>query len=173
VQRRDPERYLPVLQAHLARAEALTDPVAAQALIGKAEAALAQVPVPRRTQVQLGLAHAWLAVGHADNARRTARTVLQTAGSRGFRLISLEARAIMAHLSPKDEQKTHRAVGQELARDFTSGLAPDMARAFARRPFLMYLDHPVVPAAPDAPTEEARKADLTDDPEATELAPRD
>jgi len=65
---------------------------------------------------------------------------MQTAGSRGFRLWSLESRALMAHLTEDDEAATHRAVGQELARDFTSGLSPDMARAFARRPFLRFLE---------------------------------
>ena len=39
-----------------------------------------------------------------------------------------------------EEQRMHVAVGQELARDFTGGLAPEMARAFARRPFLRALD---------------------------------
>ena len=69
-----------------------------------------------------------------------ARSVQQTAGSRGFRLLSLEARALMAHLAESPERETHQAVGQELARDFTSSLSPEMARAFARRPFLKFLE---------------------------------
>lgn len=149
VLRRDPERYLPVLQVHLARAEAASDPVAARALIEKAEATLADIPVPRRTQVQLGLAWALMAQGDREGARRAARTVLQTAGSRGFRLLSLEARALMAHLTEGDEQKTHRSVGQELARDFTSSLAPELARSFARRPFLKFFEDPVPDATED------------------------
>jgi hypothetical protein len=139
VLRRDPERYLPALQAHLARAEALTDPTAGRALVDKAEASLQDLPVPRRTQVQLGLAYALLALEDREGARRMARTVLQTAGSRGFRLLSLEARALMAHLTEGEEQRTHRSVGQELAKDF-------MARSFARRPFLKFLDDPAVEA---------------------------
>ncbi|MEQ1569485.1 MAG: protein kinase [Myxococcota bacterium] len=142
VLRRDPERYLPVLQAHLARAEAATDPAAARALVEKAEASIGDVPVPRRTQVQLALALALLALDDREGARRQTRTVLQTAGSRGFRLLSLEARALMAHLTEGEEQRTHRSVGVELARDFGSSLSPDMARAFARRPFLKYLEEP-------------------------------
>ena len=74
---------------------------------------------------------------------------MQTAGSRGFRLLSLEARALMAHLTDGEEQKTHRSVGQELARDFTAALAPEMARSFARRPFLKYFEDP-----PPAPSDE-------------------
>ncbi|MEQ1500891.1 MAG: protein kinase [Myxococcota bacterium] len=140
VARRDPERYQPVLEAQLARAEAGRDPAAARRLLEQAEVALTDTPVPRRTQVQLGIAHAWLALGDREAARRAARTVLQTAGSRGFRLLSLEARALMAHLTEGEEQATHRSVGQELAKDFTAALAPEMARSFARRPFLKWLE---------------------------------
>ncbi len=145
VAKRDPERYHPVLQAHMARAYATSDRAKAIALAEQATAQLAEIPVPRRTQVQLALASAWLVLGERDKARSTARTVLQTAGSRGFRLISLEARALMAHLTQEEEAQTHRAVGQELARDFTSGLAPDMALSFQRRPFLRYLEDPKEP----------------------------
>jgi hypothetical protein len=140
VARRDPERFLPLLQALLARAEAPADRTAARLLADTAERALSELPVPRRTQVQLAIAQARVATQELEQARRTARLVLQTAGSRGFRLISLEARALLAHLADGEEQRMHRAVGQELARDFTGGLAPDMARAFARRPFLRALD---------------------------------
>jgi serine/threonine protein kinase/tetratricopeptide (TPR) repeat protein len=148
---RDPERYHPVLQAHMARAYAKTNRVRAKSLAEEASKALAEIPVPRRTQVQLALASAWLVLGERNRARTTARTVLQTAGSRGFRLISLEARALMAHLSDEDEAATHRAVGQELARDFTTGLAPEMALSFQRRPFLRHLEDPET----DQLTEEA------------------
>jgi hypothetical protein len=143
-QRRDPERVLPLVHALLGRAEAPTSPDAARSHTDLAESALADLPVPRRTQVQLAIAHARLATGDPDAARRAARAVLQTAGSRGFRLLSLEARALLAHLTSGEEQRMHRAVGQELARDFCGGLAPDMARAFARRGFLRHLEGPGV-----------------------------
>jgi tetratricopeptide (TPR) repeat protein len=141
---RDPERYVPILQALLARARASSDPSGARELVEQSVASLTDVPIPRRTQVQLALAMSWLSLGEPQEARDTARKVLQTAGSRGFRLLSLEARALMAHLSESEEAATHRAVGQELARDFTSGLAPEMAMAFVRRPFLKWLDDPAV-----------------------------
>ena len=85
---------------------------------------------------------AWAMCDLADpnGARQMARTVLQTAGSRGFQLVSLEARALMAHITEGEERATHCSVGQDLARDFTNGLAPDMALAFMRRPFLKFLD---------------------------------
>ncbi|MEZ4316860.1 MAG: protein kinase [Myxococcota bacterium] len=149
---RDPERTIPLLQALKARSVAETDPDTARDLIAKSDATLADLPVPRRTQVQLALAWANRDVGELDKARAKARTVLHTAGSRGFRLLSLEARALMALLSDGEEQQTHRAVGQELARDFTAMLSPDMARAFARRPFLKHLDDPAEDAPVRLPT---------------------
>ena len=165
----DPERYLPMVQALLARAEASTDRGAARALMTKAKAALPDLPVPRRTQVQLALAWALVALGETAAAQQMARTVLQTAGSRGFRLVSLEARSLMANITDKEEQKTHRAVGQELARDFTNGLAPDMALAFMRRPFLKYLDYPIT--ALDSLDDVGELSD--DDLLETEVAPKD
>jgi len=140
VARRDPERYAPLVQALLARAECTNDPGSSRALLANARSALPELPVPRRTQVQLVMAWAMHDLEDIDGARQMARTVLQTAGSRGFRLVSLEARALMAHVTESDERATHCAVGQDLARDFTNALAPDMALAFMRRPFLKHLD---------------------------------
>lgn len=137
---RDPERTLPLLNALSARALAPTDPRTCQARLESAEDVVAELPIPRRTQVQLALAWAWRAHGKPEIARARARTVMHTAGSRGFRLLSLEARALMAMLTEGEEQSTHRAVGQELARDFTTALPRDMAVAFAKRPFLLHFD---------------------------------
>jgi tetratricopeptide (TPR) repeat protein len=167
---RDPERTIPLLQAMRARAIAAHDEAGARTLIAAADRTLADLPVPRRTQVQLALAWGNREVGELDKARSKARTVLHTAGSRGFRLLSLEARALMADLSSGEEQQTHRAVGQELARDFTNMLSPDMARAFARRPFLKFLDDP----AEDAPVREGiapLEANLPDAPGPLEPGP--
>jgi serine/threonine protein kinase/tetratricopeptide (TPR) repeat protein len=135
---RDPERYLCLLQANLGRALA-SSPDEGRNVVREAENELAELPVPRRTQVQLALAHAHVALGDRDHARHHARHVLQTAGSRGFRLLSLEARALMTELTEGEEQVQHRAVGLELVRDFLAGLPADMAKAFQRRPFLRYL----------------------------------
>ena len=152
-ERRDPESYLPLLQAHLARAMASTEPDDAAAFATATDAALANLPVPRRTQVQLALACAYLELDMLDQARRRARNVLQTAGSRGFRLRSLEARCLMTHLTEGEERKTHRAVGQELVRDFTAGLSGEMTRAFLRRPFIAMLE--AVPVRDDDASSEA------------------
>lgn len=138
---RDPERYQPLLLAHLAEgmaadAEVHEDP---HPPLQQAIDALPKLPVPRRTQVHLAVARAALAMGEEDLARLHARTVLQTAGSRGFRLLSLEARAMLCHLSTGDERETHRVVGVDLARDFISGLPRSLADAFLERRFLTML----------------------------------
>ena len=141
-EKRDPERFLPLLQAHLARALATERPEDATKLVTAAEAALAQLPIPRRTQVQLAAASARLELDHRLRALQHARSVLQSAGSRGFRLLSLETRAILAHLTPAAESATHQTVGRELVQDFTSTLSHEMRMAFGRRPFLRFLEQP-------------------------------
>jgi tetratricopeptide (TPR) repeat protein len=177
--KRDPERYLPLLQALLARSEAAIDPVSARALVDRAEQALADLPVPRRTQVQLQLAWASMNLGDRESALRHARAVVQTAGSRGFRLWLLEARALCTHLTDGDDQRSHRTVGRELARDFTAGLAPEMVRSFARRPWLRFLDDPteilqLPPESAPAPTDAPGEAELVlDEPEEPAVPPRD
>ena len=140
VQRRDPERYLPLLLVLRARAEAPADREGARALVAEASEALPSLPVPRRTQVQLALAWAHLACRDVAAARESAESVIRISGTRGFRLLALEARALMARLTDGDERHTHRSVGQTLAREFTGALSPEMAQAFMRRPFLTYLD---------------------------------
>ena len=132
---------MPLVRAQAARAHAGAGAVTeGRAAATAAEEALEGLPLPRRTQVTLALAWAWKALGDPDKARLHARTVLHTAGSRGFRLWALEARALVSHLSEGEDRALHRPIGQELARDFTSSLAPDLANAFMHRPFLALLD---------------------------------
>jgi tetratricopeptide (TPR) repeat protein len=139
---RDPERYAPLLRAHLARALAESRPDEARVALGLAEEALVELPVPRRTQVELALASACVALGEHERAEQHARQVIQTAGSRGFQLLALEARAILAHVCEPHDAHTHRQAGQDLAKDFTTGLAPDMVAGFVSRPWLQWLDDP-------------------------------
>ncbi len=136
VLQRDPERYKPVLVAQLAVALSTTDPERALQLLTEAEAAAPDAPVPRRTRVLLAAATARMRLGDLDGARALARQVLQMAGSRGLRTVSLEARALLVQLTTGDEQRTHRTVGQDLATDLTRALSPEMAKALQSRPLL-------------------------------------
>jgi hypothetical protein len=137
---RDPERYEPVLRAHLAEAMAKVRPEEARSHLALAEGAAPELPVPRRTQLQLALAWGYLALGDAAAARRCARSVLQMAGSRGLRLLSLEARAVLARVTEADESATHRAVGADLVRDFLAAIPESGRPAFLGRPFVRFLD---------------------------------
>ncbi len=133
---RDPERYLPVIQAQLALATAERDPVGARELLDLAEAAAMDAPVPRRARVQLAAATARRALLDLDGARTLGRSVLQMASSRGLRMISLEARALLVTLTAGDERRTHETVASEMALDFARSLSPEMKQSFLARPFL-------------------------------------
>jgi eukaryotic-like serine/threonine-protein kinase len=139
---RDPERYTPLLRAHLAAALAPNKPGDARTLVKAAETSLEELPVPRRTQVQLALTWANYLLEDYTAARTLGQRVVQIAGSRGFRLLLLEARALLAQVTVDKEQENHRNVGQELARDFTASLSPELALSFMQRPFLKFLDDP-------------------------------
>ncbi len=135
---RDPERYLPLLHAQLVRS--MTDqPLEAGEHLAIAEQAIPSLPVPRRAQTQLALAYANLSVGRRAEAKVHARAVQLAAGSRGFRLLGLESRALLAHLCEGEEHLTQLAVAQELAREFVAALPGEMALAFTKRPFFRYI----------------------------------
>lgn len=135
----DPERFQPLAHAILAHAATSTDPSAFEESRGQAQQSLRDLPIPRRTQVELALARAMEAAGDRASALRHARSVLQTAGSRGLRLISLEARALLAALTEPEEASTHRAVGKELVADFTTSLSEELERSFRARPWMKHL----------------------------------
>lgn len=139
---RDPERVRPWLQALLARAVAPLDQTAAERAILEAATALSELPIPRRTEVQLALAWAQLACRAPVAARASADDAQKTASARGFALLAIEARALLASLSEGAEQRTQREVGASLVEQFTAPLSHEMARAFLARPYLVHLAPP-------------------------------
>lgn len=141
--RRDPEHNRPHAQALLARALSADAPDRAAALVDEATTVLPDLPIPARCRVGLALAKAHLATGQLELARKRTSEVLSTAGSRGFGMLALEARALATRVAEDDEDAArHRAMGQEQARAFRSQLTGDMARSFATRPFLTWLADP-------------------------------
>lgn len=129
----DPERHRILLTALVAEAS-VTDqvPPSLQEVVGE----LPSLPIPRRSQVQLALARCAYRAGDMALAQQLASTVLQMAGSRGLRLLALEARSILAKTCAEPESTTHQTVGAELARDFVASLPPMMAASFLERPML-------------------------------------
>lgn len=138
-ERRDPERYLPLLQSHLARALASSRPSAAMSLLRAVEESLPDLHLPRRTQASLAGAWGYMALGQVDAAKTHAEAVIQAAGARGFRLLNVEARAILAGATVGDERARHQKIGSDLARDFTDSLPLETGEVVKRRPFFKHL----------------------------------
>lgn len=139
---RDPERYLPLLQALLARALARRNTSVAWTLVQAVEDALPTLPTPRGLQVQLALAWTWRALGDDAKATEHARALLANSAARSFRLLSLEARMLLAATTSGDEARKHRRLGAELAREYTASLPITTSEDVRRRPLFRYFDGP-------------------------------
>ncbi len=128
----DPERYATALIALNAWACAHTgDLPDAQRLLASAERELASLPVPRRCQVMLGAAQAYVAMERHDDAERLALAAQALASSRGFRLWGLDARVLLASLVDDEAAaRGWRAEADALATELERELDPDLARAF-------------------------------------------
>lgn len=136
----DPERYLPLIRTHLARALAPSRPDGARALLRAVKEVLAFTPVPRRAQTQMVAAWAYHALGEDKDAREQAEIVLTNSSSRGYRLLKLEALSLLCQVGDPAERDAHRDAGRALAREFIASLSPELRRSFGRRPFLKNLE---------------------------------
>lgn len=108
----DPERYAPLVralraQAHIARG----DHAKAREEIAAAEAAIATLPVIRRTQVGLEVGRALAQLGETAAASAHLREVSHLTGMRGFRLLGVEALRLAEALStdPDERRRLHAA----------------------------------------------------------------
>lgn len=140
IAQRDPERYTPVLQALLARALAHTSPDMALTLLRAVEDAIPTLHTPRQTQVRLAAAWAWLAMGEKSGAIEHAEEVIRAKAARSFRLLILEARALLAKTTTGETSRRHMRLGAELARDFTDALPVSTSGEVRRRPFFRFLE---------------------------------
>lgn len=130
---RDPERYLPMIQAMLARVLAPSDPVAALRLIQAATNALDDLPVPRAMMVRVALGWAWVLLGHPNRAREHAEAVVAAKNARSFRLLQLEARALLVATTSGDEASRHKRLAGEQRRDVNDTLTRLIGGATPRR----------------------------------------
>lgn len=115
----DAEHYLPLIQALRAQAlgrRALGLPAGAEEAqralksiawdaCAVAEASLAQLPLMRRAQVTLDLARAFAILGDFDRALPLARAASHLASMRGFRLLTLDALAVAAFVTPDEDER--------------------------------------------------------------------
>jgi tetratricopeptide (TPR) repeat protein len=131
----DPELYTPALRATMARALAGTDNITrAEGILTDLEANLGTLPLPRRTQVQLNMAAAWVAVGLLDEAVPLLREAARVARTRGFRAWALKALLLLAEVAPPEEADAARREAAGIARALLEGLPGGMAGSFRRQP---------------------------------------
>lgn len=140
IAQRDPEQYTSLLQALLARALAHTQPTLAWTLLQAVEDAIPTLHTPRQTQVRLAAAWAWLALGEKSGAITHAEDVIRNKSARSFRLLLLEARALLAQTTTGETSRRHKRLGTELARDFTDALPVTTSGEVRRRPFFRFLE---------------------------------
>jgi tetratricopeptide (TPR) repeat protein len=131
----DPELYTPALRATMARALAGTDNITrAEGILTDLEGSLRALPLPRRTQVQLNMAAAWVAVGLLDEAVPLLREAARVARTRGFRAWALKALLLLAEVAPAHEADAARREAAGIARALLEGLPGGMAGSFRRQP---------------------------------------
>lgn len=117
--RRDPEHYLPLLQALLARALATRRPKAAEALLLAATERQGPAGAPRQAQILLEVARATLALGDKSAAIELAERLVRDRAFRSFRRLQIEARALLANATTGEVAQQHRRLGAELTREDT------------------------------------------------------
>ncbi len=137
---RDPEHYLPLLRALLARAFARSRTDMAVSLLHAVEDSLGSLHTPRRLQVLLALAWGWLAVGDKARATDHAQELLRTPAARAFRMLSLEARALLASTTAGEEARRHKRIGAELAKEFVESLPITTSDEVRKRAIFRYLE---------------------------------
>jgi len=130
----DPESYALLLEAMLARALCvLGDHAQGKMLLEGIEEKLANLAIPRTTQVLVVLALAWKTLGESDRALDRAEKAVRMAGTRGFRLWSLYARMIVADVGQGEAAEVAHGESVTLARELCRSLPPELADHFRRR----------------------------------------
>ena len=132
-EKRDPEQYGPLIAARLAWALAQSDPDEAGRQWQIAHEQLESLPTPRRAQTAMELARAAAIFDRLGDAKRLGRWVAQMAGSHGYRLLSLEARALLCAVLEDDEQDSHLRIAKELMVDFLAPLNEENRQRFMER----------------------------------------
>lgn len=129
----DPERWGPWLEALVARLLAPTRRGEAKRTLERAEATLPHLHAPRRQQVRIAAAAAHRALGSTPDALRLLGDLLADPAARPFKLLQIEARAMLVHLTSGEESARHRKLGSELVRDYADGLGVGTAEEVRRR----------------------------------------
>ncbi len=152
----DPERYAPMIDALRAQAlarvalasgwqgeapsgsgEGMSAQLPAQAArvaIAAAEAALPSLPILRRAQVSLDVARARVLLGDPSAALQSARSAAHLSSLRGFRLLTLDALAVVAWITHDEAERT-RLIDEvrDYVREVLPSVPPSWQGAFCAR----------------------------------------
>ena len=133
---RDPEGYLPLIQATLAYVFTESgDRFQAQQILEQALERHGGVPLPQQIKSLAVAARAFVQLGDLEQACRMARQAAELAQARGLRLWALQGLQVLAaHADdPHEARRAHEAC-QRLARELTMALPASLARPFRARP---------------------------------------
>ncbi len=133
---RDPEGYLPLIQATLAFVFTESgDRFQAEQILTQALERRGGVPLPQQIKSLAVAARAFLKLGNPEQACRMARQATELAQARGLRLWALQGLVVLAEQAsdPIEAQRALEA-SQRLARELTMALPASLARPFRARP---------------------------------------
>jgi tetratricopeptide (TPR) repeat protein len=138
---RDPEGYLPLIQATLAQVfTEHGDRFQAEQVLAQALKPRGGVPLPQQIQSMAVAAQAFARLGDRHQAARIARQAAALAQERGLRLWTLQALGVL--LTSEDdpaEVARVRDAAQRLARELAMGLPASLSRSFKARPGIQEL----------------------------------
>ncbi len=133
---RDPEGYLPLIQATLATVFCESgDRFQAQQILAQALERRRGVPLPQQINSMAVAAWAHLKLDEPELACRVAREAASLALARGLRLWGLQALRVLAeHAAEPAEAERAREEARRLARELTMALPASLVRPFRTRP---------------------------------------
>ena len=132
---RDPEGYLPLIQATLAYVFTESgDRFQAEQVLAQALKPRGGVPLPQQIKSLAVAARAFAQLGDRSQACRVARQAANLAQSRGLRLWALQALQVLADQAadPREAERAAEAA-RRLARELTMALPGSLARPFRAR----------------------------------------
>ncbi len=135
---RDPEGYLPLIQATLSTVFTESgDRFQAEQILAQALERRGGVPLAQQIKALAMAAKAFVKLGEFDQACRMARQAADAAQERGLRLWGLQALQVLAeHSADPSDAKHARAAAQRLARELTMALPSSLKRPFEARPHI-------------------------------------
>jgi hypothetical protein len=133
---RDPEGYLPLIQATLAFVFTKSgDRFQAEQILAQALERRGGVPLPQQIKALAVAARSFLELERPSEACKVAREAAELAQARGLRLWALQAQQVLAaHAADPHEAARAQEAAERLARELLMALPGSLARPFRARP---------------------------------------